>query len=109
MNIAPAEFGLSGGVVSMRGGYECRSCWATFGSPSSSNNPPCRHASLDRAVVLKWSIRREAAAFGRCTREQRAVAAERVSIPPDAVIHFEHEPGEYEEEIELQLKWKRDQ
>ena len=33
------------------------------------------------------------------------VAAERVSIPPDAVINIEHEREGRQEEVEFQLKW----
>jgi len=36
------------------------------------------------------------------------IAGERISVPPDAVINIEHERGDGEEEIEFQLKWKRE-
>ena len=36
------------------------------------------------------------------------VAGERISIPADAVINIEHERTGDEEELEFQLKWKRE-
>ena len=50
-------------------------------------------------------LRRLADALENDKRFRIQVAGERVSIPPDAVINIEHERGDEEEEIELQLKW----
>jgi amphi-Trp domain-containing protein len=36
------------------------------------------------------------------------VAGERVYVPASAVINIEHERGDDGEEIEFQLKWKRE-
>ena len=36
------------------------------------------------------------------------VAGERIYVPANAVINIEHERGDDEEEIEFQLKWKRE-
>ena len=53
-------------------------------------------------------LRRLADAIETGTRFRIQVAGERVSIPPDAIINIEHERGKKEEEIEFQLKWKRE-
>lgn len=37
------------------------------------------------------------------------VSGERLVIPPDAEISIEHERSGAEEEVEFQLKWKRDE
>ena len=34
------------------------------------------------------------------------IAGERIRVPKDAIVNIEHERGEAEEEIELQVKWK---
>jgi amphi-Trp domain-containing protein len=36
------------------------------------------------------------------------IAGQRVSIPGDASISVEHERGSSEEEVEFQLKWRRE-
>lgn len=35
------------------------------------------------------------------------VAGEKINIPKDAIINIEHEKGKSEEELEFQIKWKR--
>ena len=37
------------------------------------------------------------------------IAGERVSIPPYATIHLEHERSSSDEEVEFQLKWSLEQ
>ncbi|HEX8456810.1 MAG TPA: amphi-Trp domain-containing protein [Pyrinomonadaceae bacterium] len=34
------------------------------------------------------------------------IAGERIRVPPDATVEFEHERRGDEEEIEIELKWK---
>lgn len=51
-------------------------------------------------------LRRLADAIERGERFQIQVAGERVTVPRDAVLSVEHERGDGEEEIELQLKWR---
>ena len=36
------------------------------------------------------------------------VAGERIYVPADAVINIEHERQDGEEELEFQMKWKRE-
>jgi len=53
-------------------------------------------------------LRRLADAIERGERFRIQVAGERVSVPPDAIISVEHERGDGEEELELQLRWRVD-
>ena len=59
-----------------------------------------------RQFVAK--LRRLADCIERGARFRLQVAGERVLVPPGAVINIEHERGSSEEEIEFQLKWRRD-
>ena len=52
-------------------------------------------------------LRRLADAIEHGKRFQIQIAGERISVPADAVFNIEHERGKKEEEIEFQLKWKR--
>jgi len=53
-------------------------------------------------------LRRLADAIEQGKRFRLQVAGERISIPATAVINVEHERGTSEEEVEFQLKWRRD-
>ena len=53
-------------------------------------------------------LRRLADCLEEDKRFRIQIAGERISVPPDAVINIEHEREDGEEEIEFQLKWKRD-
>ncbi len=56
-----------------------------------------------RQLVAK--LRRLADCIEQGQRFRIQIAGERVSIPPDATIHIEHERSRDEEEIEFQLQW----
>lgn len=53
-------------------------------------------------------IRRLADCIERGKRFQIQIAGERISIPADVTINLAHERGRSEEEVEFQLKWKRE-
>ena len=59
-----------------------------------------------REVIGKLRRMADALEAGRRCRIQ--IAGERVSIPPDATIEIEHTRTGDEEEVEVELKWKRD-
>jgi amphi-Trp domain-containing protein len=50
-------------------------------------------------------LRRLADALEQSKRFEIQVAGERISVPARATFNIEHERGEYEEEIEFQIKW----
>lgn len=50
-------------------------------------------------------LRRLADCIERGERFQIQVAGQRIVVPPTASISVEHERGEFEEEVELQLRW----
>ena len=52
-------------------------------------------------------LRRLADSLEAGTRFTIQVAGERINVPADAVINIEHERSGEEEELEFQLKWKR--
>jgi amphi-Trp domain-containing protein len=59
----------------------------------------------NREVIAK--LRRLADALEAGKRFEIQIAGERISVPPDATIEFEYERAGDEEEIEIELKWKR--
>ena len=38
---------------------------------------------------------------------QISIASERISVPPTAVVEFEYQREDGEEEIEIEIKWRR--
>ena len=38
---------------------------------------------------------------------QISIAGERISVPPTAVVEFEYQREDGEEEIEIEIKWRR--
>jgi amphi-Trp domain-containing protein len=52
-------------------------------------------------------LRRLADSLEAGTRFTIQVANERINVPANAVINIEHERAGDEEELEFQLKWKR--
>jgi len=56
-----------------------------------------------RQLIAK--LRRLADCLETGKRFQIQVAGERITVPPDAIVHIEHERGGGEEELEFQLKW----
>ncbi len=53
-------------------------------------------------------LRRLADCIEKGRRFQIQVAGERISVPPSARIHIEHECGSSDEELEFQLTWQLD-
>jgi amphi-Trp domain-containing protein len=53
------------------------------------------------------TLRRLADALERDEPFRVQVANHRFTVPGDAVLSIEHEAGDGEEELELQLRWKR--
>lgn len=67
-----------------------------------------RERDIEKAYPAKQfvaKLRRLADSIEQGKRFTIQVAGERVSIPPDALISVEHERGDGEEVIELQLTW----
>ncbi|MDQ1613365.1 MAG: hypothetical protein QOG00_3296 [Pyrinomonadaceae bacterium] len=58
-----------------------------------------------KEVVAK--LRRLADALEAGTTFEIQIAGERISVPPDATVAFEYERQDGEEEMEIELKWKR--
>jgi amphi-Trp domain-containing protein len=59
----------------------------------------------NREVVAKLRRLADALEAGRTFEIQ--IAGERVYVPPYATVEFEYQRGDEEEEIEIELKWKR--
>jgi amphi-Trp domain-containing protein len=74
--------------------------------PRRDADPPERDVekAYPRARFIE-KLRRLADALENGERFRIQVAGERVSVPPDAVVHVEHEREGDVEEIEFQLKW----
>ncbi len=73
------------------------------------------NTASDRDVEMHYpasqfvdKLRRLADCIEQDKRFRIQVDGIRVSVPPDATISVEHERGEGEEEIEFQLRWKRE-
>ncbi|MDQ1557600.1 MAG: hypothetical protein QOD32_660 [Pyrinomonadaceae bacterium] len=58
-----------------------------------------------KEVVAK--LRRLADALEAGTTFEIQIAGERISVPPDVMVAFEYERRDGEEEMEIELKWKR--
>jgi amphi-Trp domain-containing protein len=58
-----------------------------------------------REVVAK--LRRLADALEEGKTFEIQIAGERIYIPPTATVEFEHERQGDEEEVEIEVKWKR--
>ncbi|MDQ1591918.1 MAG: hypothetical protein QOG71_2545 [Pyrinomonadaceae bacterium] len=58
-----------------------------------------------KEVVAK--LRQLADALEAGTTFEIQIAGERISVPPDATVAFEYERRDGEEEMEIELKWKR--
>ncbi|HEV2802883.1 MAG TPA: amphi-Trp domain-containing protein [Pyrinomonadaceae bacterium] len=57
-----------------------------------------------REVVAK--LRRLADALEQGKTFEIQIAGERIRVPPDATVEFEHERQGDEEEIEIEIKWE---
>ena len=51
-------------------------------------------------------LRRLADALEQGRQFEIQIAGERIYVPVRATCNIEHERGEYEEEVEFQIKWK---
>ena len=58
-----------------------------------------------KEVVAK--LRRLADALEEEKTFEIQIAGERIYVPPDATVEFEYERQGDEEEVEIELKWKR--
>lgn len=63
--------------------------------------------TYSKAAFIK-KIRRLADALETGEKFSIQIAGERIYIPKDAVINIEHEIEKEEEEIEFQIKWKKE-
>ncbi len=59
----------------------------------------------DREVVAKLRRLADALEAGKAFEIQ--IAGERIYVPPYATVEFEYERSGDEEEIEIEVKWKR--
>ena len=59
----------------------------------------------DREVVAKLRRLADALEAGRAFEIQ--IAGERIYVPPYATVAFEYERRDDEEEMEIEVKWKR--
>ena len=59
----------------------------------------------NREVVAKLRRLADALEAGRPFEIQ--IAGNRISVPPDAAVEFEYERRADEEEVEIELRWKR--
>ena len=59
----------------------------------------------NREVVAK--LRRLADALEEGKTFEIQIAGERIYVPPYATVEFEYERGADEEEVEIELRWKR--
>jgi amphi-Trp domain-containing protein len=59
----------------------------------------------DREVVAKLRRLADALEAGRAFEIQ--IAGERIYVPPYATVEFEYERHDDEEEMEIEIKWKR--
>jgi len=59
----------------------------------------------NKEIVAK--LRRLADALEAGTTFEIQIAGQRISVPPDATIEFEYERRGEEEEVEIELSWKR--
>ena len=60
---------------------------------------------LTKDVVAK--LRRLADSLEAGKSFQISIAGERISVPPTAVVEFEYQREDGEEEIEIEIKWRR--
>lgn len=70
---------------------------------------------IDRDIEKSYSksefikkIRRFADALEKGKKFSIQIAGEKLNIPTDAIVNIEHERGSKEEEIEFQIKWKKE-
>lgn len=59
----------------------------------------------NKEIVAK--LRRLADALEEGTTFEIQIAGQRIYVPPDATIEFEYERRGEEEEVEIELSWKR--
>jgi amphi-Trp domain-containing protein len=59
----------------------------------------------NKEVVAK--LRRLADALEEGQAFEIQIAGERIYVPPDATVEFEYERSGDEEEVEIELRWKR--
>ena len=69
------------------------------------NNKEAEKSYSNREVVAK--LRRLADALEEEKTFEIQIAGERIYIPPYATVEFEYERQGDEEEVEIELKWKR--
>lgn len=63
--------------------------------------------SYNKSEFIK-KIRRFADALEKGRKFSIQIAGEKLNIPIDAIVNIEHERGSKEEEIEFQIKWKKE-
>ena len=69
------------------------------------NDKDVEKSYSNKEIVAK--LRRLADALEEGTTFEIQIAGERIYIPPDATIEFEYERRGEEEEVEIELSWKR--
>ena len=69
------------------------------------NDKDVEKSYSNKEIVAK--LRRLADALEEGTTFEIQIAGQRIYVPPDATIEFEYERRGEEEEIEIELSWKR--
>ena len=69
------------------------------------NDKDVEKSYSNKEIVAK--LRRLADALEAGTTFEIQIAGERIYVPPDATIEFEYERRGEEEEVEIELSWKR--
>jgi amphi-Trp domain-containing protein len=70
-----------------------------------SNEKEVEKSYSDREVVAKLRRLADALEAGRAFEIQ--IAGERIYVPPYATVEFEYQRDGEEEEVEIELSWKR--
>lgn len=69
------------------------------------NDKDVEKSYSNKEIVAK--LRRLADALEEGTTFEIQIAGQRIYVPPDATIEFEYERRGEEEEVEIELSWKR--
>ena len=69
------------------------------------NDTDVEKSYSNKEIVAK--LRRLAEALEEGTTFEIQIAGQRISVPPYATIEFEYERRGEEEEVEIELSWKR--
>lgn len=73
--------------------------------------PPKKHRDIEKSYTTAQfveKLRRFADALESGKRFRIQIAGERISVPAGAMFNIEHERDKGAEEIEFQIKWRRD-